>query len=262
MRDFRDCHRGLISNARCLTEGVDVPAVDMVAFLSPRRSLVDIIQAIGRAMRTSPRTGKEFGYVLVPLFLDIARGESVEDAVTRAKFDEVWEIIHTLQEQDEALAEQIQRMAESKGHTGKYDSSTLEMIEFCGENVAVESLINSLSVSIFEGLFVNWDIRYGELIHFKSNYGHCNVPRGYPKNNTLSVWVAWQRLLYSSGKISKERIARLEELGFEWDPQIASWNRFFDELVAYKRINGDCNVPRGYSISNSLSIWVMKMRTY
>ena len=260
MRDFRDSERGLISNARCLTEGVDVPAVDMVAFLSPRRSLVDIVQAIGRAMRNSPTTGKEFGYVLVPLFIDIAQGESIEDAVARAQFDEVWDVIQTLQEQDEALAELIQQMAETKGRTGKFDASGLEMIEFCGENVAVESLINSLSVRIFEGVFVNWDMRCGELIHFKSNYGHCNVPRGYPKNNTLSVWVAWQRLLYSSGKISKERIARLEELGFEWDPQIASWNRFFDELVAYKDKYGDCRVPRGYTTNNELSVWVMSQR--
>lgn len=54
MRDFRAAARAVMSNARCLTEGVDVPAVDMVAFLSPRRSRVDIVQATGRAMRRSP----------------------------------------------------------------------------------------------------------------------------------------------------------------------------------------------------------------
>ena len=59
----------LISNARCLTEGVDVPAVDVVAFLSPRKSKVDIVQATGRAMRKADEVGKEFGYVLLPLFL-------------------------------------------------------------------------------------------------------------------------------------------------------------------------------------------------
>ncbi len=51
LRDFRAAARAVVSNARCLTEGVDVPAVDMVAFLSPRRSRVDIVQATGRAMR-------------------------------------------------------------------------------------------------------------------------------------------------------------------------------------------------------------------
>ena len=56
--------RAVISNARCLTEGVDVPSVDMVAFLTPKRSRVDIVQATGRAMRKAP--GKTTGYVSRP----------------------------------------------------------------------------------------------------------------------------------------------------------------------------------------------------
>ena len=73
LRDFRAAARAVVSNARCLTEGVDVPAVDMVAFLSPRRSRVDIVQATGRAMRRSP--GKTTGYVLVPLYVELTAGE-------------------------------------------------------------------------------------------------------------------------------------------------------------------------------------------
>ena len=55
MRAFREADHAIMSNARCLTEGVDVPAVDVVAFLSPRKSKVDIVQATGRAMRTAAR---------------------------------------------------------------------------------------------------------------------------------------------------------------------------------------------------------------
>ena len=73
LRDFRAVARAVVSNARCLTEGVDVPAVDMVAFLSPRRSRVDIVQATGRAMRRS--LGKTTGYVLVPLYVELTAGE-------------------------------------------------------------------------------------------------------------------------------------------------------------------------------------------
>jgi predicted helicase len=200
MRDFRSSNRGLISNARCLTEGVDVPAVDMVAFLSPRRSLVDIVQAIGRAMRTSPATGKEFGYVLVPLFIDITQGESVEDAVARAQFDEVWDIIQTLQEQDEALAEQIQQLAEFKGRTGKFDAAALDAIEFCGEHIGLETLNNSVSVRVFDDLFVNWDVRYGELLNYKQEHGNCLVPKTKPGLKKLALWVRTQRENYAAKK--------------------------------------------------------------
>jgi predicted helicase len=95
-----------------LTEGVDVPAVDMVAFLSPRRSRVDIVQATGRAMRRSP--GKTTGYVLVPLYVELSAGETVEAAVNRAQFDEVWDVLQSLQEQDDVLAEIIREMSEQK----------------------------------------------------------------------------------------------------------------------------------------------------
>ena len=67
-----------MSNARCLTEGVDVPAVDVVAFLAPRKSKVDIVQAAGRAMRKAD--GKETGYVLLPLFLETQENETIEEA--------------------------------------------------------------------------------------------------------------------------------------------------------------------------------------
>ncbi|HIF07356.1 MAG TPA: DEAD/DEAH box helicase, partial [Gemmatimonadetes bacterium] len=63
---FRDADKGLITNARCLTEGIDVPAVDMVAFIAPKKSRVDIVQAVGRAMRMDKdRPEKETGYILV-----------------------------------------------------------------------------------------------------------------------------------------------------------------------------------------------------
>ena len=70
-----------MSNARCLTEGTDVPTVDMVAFLTPKRSKVDIVQAVGRAMRNAP--GKTTGYILVPLYVEQAAGESLDAAVAR-----------------------------------------------------------------------------------------------------------------------------------------------------------------------------------
>ena len=79
MRAFREADRAIMSNARCLTEGVDVPAVDVVAFLSPRKSKVDIVQAAGRAMRKPD--GKETGYVLLPLFLETQENETIEEAL-------------------------------------------------------------------------------------------------------------------------------------------------------------------------------------
>ncbi len=80
---FSASKRSLITNARCLTEGVDVPNIDCVLFADPRKSTVDIVQAIGRALRVAE--GKEFGYVLVPVLVD--REQTVKKALHKKAFD-------------------------------------------------------------------------------------------------------------------------------------------------------------------------------
>lgn len=66
--EFAASKQSLITNARCLTEGVDVPSIDCVLFADPKQSTVDIVQAVGRALR--PNKGKKFGYIIVPIILD------------------------------------------------------------------------------------------------------------------------------------------------------------------------------------------------
>ena len=63
--DPEENHCKILFNVRCLSEGVDVPALDAVVFLSPRKSQVDVVQTVGRVMRTAP--GKTRGYVIIPV---------------------------------------------------------------------------------------------------------------------------------------------------------------------------------------------------
>ncbi|WP_433988831.1 hypothetical protein SuNHUV7_26050 (plasmid) [Pseudoseohaeicola sp. NH-UV-7] len=145
MGAFRSADRAVISNARCLTEGVDVPTVDVVAFLSPRKSKVDIVQAAGRAMRKSDSTGKEFGYLLLPLFLETEAGESVEDALERTGFNEAWDVLQAMQEQDAELAEIISEMRVERGKKGGFDDSRLrEKVELLGPLISLKALLNKL----------------------------------------------------------------------------------------------------------------------
>jgi predicted helicase len=78
IRSFRNADKAIITNARCLTEGIDVPAVDMVAFIDPRNSKVDIAQATGRTIRKPRGSDKQVGYVVIPLFLDKKADETLE----------------------------------------------------------------------------------------------------------------------------------------------------------------------------------------
>ena len=93
----------VISNVRLFTEGVDVPSLDAVAFLDPRDSQVDVVQAVGRVMRKAP--GKRFGYIIVPVVVE--PGADVAAALERGSegFATVGRVLRALQAHDGRLAE-------------------------------------------------------------------------------------------------------------------------------------------------------------
>lgn len=119
MQKFKEMKKVTISNARCLTEGIDVPAVDMVGFLNQKKSKIDIIQAIGRAMRKSK--GKTHGYVFLPLFVANNAGETLEDAVLRADYGDIWDVVQALSEQDDNLQATIQALKIGQGKGKNWD---------------------------------------------------------------------------------------------------------------------------------------------
>ncbi len=263
MRDFRAATRAVMSNARCLTEGVDVPAVDMVAFLSPRRSRVDIVQATGRAMRRSP--GKTTGYVLVPLFVEQAADESVEAAVSRTDFDEVWDVLHSLQEQDDVLAELIQNLGEQKGSgQGFNDTGFAERVDFAGVQIGLEDLRNAVTTRCFESLISSWDKYFGKLVAFKARFGHCNVKTGWKEDSSLASWVVAQRTRRTKGALTPEQITRLDRLGFVWNWQEQSadenWMRYYERLKLFKERFGHCNVESGWEEDTKLPRWISAQR--
>ena len=97
----------ILSNARCLSEGVDVPALDAVMFLSPRKSQVDIVQSVGRVMRLAP--GKQYGYIILPVA--IPPGMSPEDVLSdNDTFRVVWEVLQALRAHDERFDAMVNKI--------------------------------------------------------------------------------------------------------------------------------------------------------
>ena len=96
-------HRGLLSNARCLTEGVDVPTLDGVVFVDPKHSENDIVQAVGRAIRLAPN--KTVGTIVIPVFMDST--DDYEAILDDSSFKTVWWVVKALRMHDEELAEQL-----------------------------------------------------------------------------------------------------------------------------------------------------------
>lgn len=94
----------ILTNARCLSEGVDVPTLDAVMFLNPRRSQVDVIQAVGRVMRKAE--GKEFGYIILPVAVPL--GVRPEDALNDNKrFQVVWQVLQAIRAHDDRFDAEV-----------------------------------------------------------------------------------------------------------------------------------------------------------
>jgi Predicted helicase len=90
----------ILTNAKVLTEGIDVPALDFVAFLEPKESIVDIIQALGRVIRKAE--GKDFGLIFIPLVVDTEK-ENIDEQVEKTSYKTMWQVIGALASLDSAL---------------------------------------------------------------------------------------------------------------------------------------------------------------
>jgi predicted helicase len=196
IRSFREAKKALITNARCLTEGIDVPAVDMVAFIDPRHSRIDIAQAVGRALR-KPRnhSTKECGFIVIPLFLDRRAGKTLEEAVDRSEFSDVANVLNAMREQDNDLVSIIRDIQEAKGRGEIFNPSRLsEKVEVLGPSVELSTLQSNIFTKIVDAIGVPWDEWYGRLQAYKRSKGHCRVPARHRENGfPLGAWVDHQR---------------------------------------------------------------------
>ena len=97
----------ILSNARCLSEGIDVPALDAVLFMTSRKSYVDIIQAVGRVMRKAP--GKQYGYIVLPVAIPdgVDPANALDD---NERFSTVWGVLRALRSHDDRLNAEINRI--------------------------------------------------------------------------------------------------------------------------------------------------------
>jgi superfamily II DNA or RNA helicase len=103
IKQFELSNFGVLTNVRCLTEGIDIPLIDGVFFADPKGSLIDIVQAVGRALRQPFGSKGKIAYIIIPVLID----EQSDQQLTGDSFDALFNVIQALRDQDETLAEWI-----------------------------------------------------------------------------------------------------------------------------------------------------------
>lgn len=114
--DIEDNEARVLSNVRFLTEGIDVPNLDAVIFLSPKKSQVDIVQAVGRIMRKFE--GKEYGYIILPVVID-TNSDPASVLDNNDKYKEVWQVLNALRSTDERFEAEINKLELNKNKSGR-----------------------------------------------------------------------------------------------------------------------------------------------
>ncbi len=112
LNEFQPNTCKVLSNARCLSEGVDVPALDSIVFFDGKSAMVDIIQAVGRVMRKAKC--KKRGYIILPIALEESEIENLDEAVNNTNFKNIWKVIKALRSHDPSLVDEATFREKSK----------------------------------------------------------------------------------------------------------------------------------------------------
>jgi superfamily II DNA or RNA helicase len=252
--------RGVLANARCLAEGVDVPTLDGVAFIDPRRSQVDIVQAVGRAIRKVD--GKTVGTIVIPVFVE--DDADAEAALASSEFECVWQVVKALRAHDEALAEELDELRRELGrrgtHIGRPAKIKIDLPIGVGESFA-----RAFDTSLLQGTTAEWEYMFGLLQRFVDREGHLNVSQQHTEDgHRLGAWLNTQRFFRKTGRLRQERVARLSALpGWSWDPMDARWQEGYAHLQEFVAREGHGRVPSGHNENGyRLGQWVVVQRSF
>jgi superfamily II DNA or RNA helicase len=180
IKAFAQAERSLVTNARCLTEGVDVPGIDCVLFADPRKSTVDIVQAVGRALR--PSEGKKLGYVILPVLHETdATSEQVIDS---GAFKEILSTISALAANDDRIIEYFRGISQGRNPSGSSRVS-FEWDERLAQNIDVAKLVHELEIKC-----------WGRLA--KLSWRPFEEARAWARSQGFKTWSEW--LAFCAGK--------------------------------------------------------------
>lgn len=230
----------VVTAARCLREGVDVCAVDAVLFASPRSSTVEIVQAVGRALRIHP--GKERGTIILPLLLPPGNQDD-DEQLTASQYAHVWKVLRALNSHDPRISETLVRPLRPLRDDGRRG----QRVE-ARELPAWLHLVGGIDPQTILSRLVSaetphWDRMYQTLAEVVEELGSAHRVKGshVHAGRALGAWVVDQRHNYHRGVLAPARAELLAQVpGWTWRPESLLDHRLVDRLEEFAQATGSC----------------------
>jgi superfamily II DNA or RNA helicase len=221
-------HRAVLTNCRCLGEGIDVPGIDSILFADSKQSSLDIAQAVGRALRQSPGDDK-ISTIIVPVFME--PGQELEEGVKGTPYRLLYQVLIALSTYDEHVIHRVEwalyRDYEDDPGVAAGPERADEIIPLLG--LQATGAPNRV-----------WQIGFESAQLFFDTYGHLDVPSRYlgPDRFYLGWWLGRQRSLRINRMLLPERIDQLDTLGMIWPHPPHSIERKLQIARDYKDHHG------------------------
>ncbi|MGW4380941.1 Helicase associated domain protein [Kitasatospora sp. NPDC004531] len=293
--DGEEC--GILCNSRLLTEGIDVAAVDAVCFADPKSSVIDIVQAVGRALRQSYRQGK-VSWVVIPVHLptpevgdDTATadpaevhdaGEAVKaeaDAeIEASSFRTIWRVLRALAAHDARVVGRITELRAHRFQGAVHTTTTtaaeagaaeqqpagpvespIEWLRINAKQHAAK-ILQTVKLRAFHPRSVEWQRMHAVATAFRLQHGHLD-PTDREKHAELVSWLARQRHLGGQQLLDPARVSELDALGMIWSKNAGAWERGAAYAAAFHRRHGHLAIPATTRLDDyAVGAWMRRQR--
>jgi superfamily II DNA or RNA helicase len=250
----------VVANARCLGEGVDVPAIDSVLFGAPKESVTDIVQAVGRALRR--HDDADTATIIVPALLPDPGDEDSEDSEARleatgSRYETVLRVVRAMCAHDDDLTSALQAIRARRAADPDGQPPDLPpQITVLAPPGTLQATLDALRIQVLTRTTSSWWDGYGHARDYHAARGDLDVPvafvtaSGFP----LGTWLTAQRAARNRGEVPDERVKLLDEIGMTWDLLEAAWMAAYGELRAFKDQHGHFEVPVTYRTADGIKL--------
>ncbi|GAA5609780.1 DEAD/DEAH box helicase [Streptomyces platensis] len=252
--DFAAASCAIMTNARLISEGVDIPSVDAVVFADPTRSVIRCVQALGRALRLDV-SGK-VASLIVPVY--VPPGADPDDILGTA-YEPVWAIATALASHDHRI---LERLPDKANRLPKETSEVIERRWHFDFTVHPERIARAMDLASFDprDAAASRSRRLGLAAAqaYRDEHGHLDVPAGYtdPAGYTLGTFITTMRDARTAGRLDADWIAELDALNMIWDKHDAAWRARLTMAADYHAAHAHLASPA----TTKVGAWLAEQR--